>query len=341
MDVKKIEQYLTENKPTDAESHVVAFAFVKVMYGATQKAYAEATGINDRSLRNYISDNQELYEEELERLEELKDADSPTADFSILANRAITEEMLDKFVDSLFKSAISGNARDKSLFIEWTGLTAEQVLTLQKNKAKSLRHWIKTEIGNVNQYMDTKSLGLMIETSPYIFRGNKDSKNNAQAFVDADLTDEGFKQELMYWGATFLSMMNNAEHPDLELLATAVRVDRLSKDIPEAFNKFEVKRYADADFTPEKQNKTLDELLLELCELEHGKGSFKAKEEYEEIKSQQMQNVGKAVKPPKFDKAEVKARASEYEDELKIILTAEEQMRHWMNETTKKVNKNN
>ncbi|WP_066047046.1 hypothetical protein [Robertmurraya korlensis] len=333
--IRKMEEYILEQSPTDPESHVLTFCYVQVMYQATQKQYANIIGISDRALRNYISNNQELYDEEKKRLQEIKEADSPSPDFTLMANRTITEEQLDKFVDALFKSAINGNARDKALFIEFTGLTSEQVLTLQHTKAKSLRYWIKDMIQPISQYMDTKSLGMMIETSPYIFRGTKSSNKNAQRFVDTDISDESFKLELMYWGAAFLSMMNNEEHPDLELLATTVRLDRLSKDIPEAYNKYEVRRYAEADFTPKKPNKTFDELMLELfIEID---GAIKGKEEFEKWKIEHPPKAPKAVKPPELDKAEVELRASEYEDELEILLTVEDEILHDLKMITKKV----
>lgn len=329
--IKKIEEYIAEHKPNDAESHVLAYCFCKVYYSATQKQYAESAGFSDRLLRSYISDNRELYDGELERLQDIKDADSPPTDFTIMANRTITDEMLDKFVDSLFKDALTGNARSKQLFIDFTGLTSEQVLTLQKNKAKSLRYWIRENLGSISQFMDAKSLGLMIESSPYIHRGNKESANNAQAFVDADFTDESFAKELMYWGMVHLSLLNNVAHPDIELLSTAVRLDRIEAGVPETFNKYEVKQYAKGESISDVKKTVTD------TEMEQMLTEVFGADEAEEIMFKR--SLAKdTVKAPKVDKVSVEQRASKHEDKLQVLLTTEEELRHMMQQTLKKAN---
>ncbi|XQY90618.1 hypothetical protein ACNRWW_13905 [Metabacillus sp. HB246100] len=338
---KMIEEYIVAQSPNDAMSHINTFCYVKVMYEATQAQYAKYAGISDRGLRSFISSNKEEYEQELERVQAEKDAESDV-DFSQLNTRVLSEEQIDKFVENVFKKATSPNAsvREWEFFLNFTGLTATEVLNLQEAKAKTLRYWIKAQMPLLKQFMDTKVLGLMTETSRIIYRGNKDSKDNAQAFIDADIHDEAFAKELMYWGAVHLSMMNNVEHPDIELLATSVRLDRIEQGIAETFNKYEVKRYAEGDFTPKKSNKTMNELMLELCILEHG--ITRGTEEFEKLKEQRDRALAvavKTVKPPVTDKVDINARASKYEDELRVLLTAEEEMRHMMNEITKKVNK--
>ncbi|KUP06198.1 hypothetical protein Q75_09720 [Bacillus coahuilensis p1.1.43] len=334
---KLIQQYIENNKPTDALSHALTFAYCKVMFGAVQKTYAELAQISDRALRNYISDNREEFDTKLVELEAEKEDELDLGSASLTA-RALSEEQLDAFINNIFKRATSKDAsvREWEFFLNFTGLQAQDVLNLQEAKAKSLRWWIKGELPSIKRYLNTKTLGLMTETSNIVYRGNKDSAKNAQAFVDADVQDETFARELMYWGAVHLSMMNNVEHPDLELLATAVRLDRLSKGSSEVYNKFEVKKYAEGDFTPKKHTKSLDELLLELCIMD--KGVTKGTEEFEELKTARVNNVAKAVKPPELDKADVQVRASKYEDELRVLLTAEEEIRHMMNEITQKVN---
>lgn len=327
---KQIRNHIAQANPTDAESHVLTFAFCQVMYGATQKQYVEVAGFSDRLLRTYISDNRKAYDEELERIQGIKEADSPSPDFTLMANRTITEEQLDKFVDALFKSAVNGNARDKQLFIEFTGLTSEQVLTLQKNKAKSLRYWIRGELDSISTYMDTKSLGLMSESSELIYRGDKASAKNAQTYVNKDINDEAFMRELAYWGAVHLNLLNNVSHPDTELLATAVRLDRLESGVKETFNKYEVKKYANGQpISDVKKTATDDELARMLSEV------FTANEVEDIMYQKRMaQDI---VKAPTVDRVSVDQRATKYQDELIVILTAEEQMRQWMKDITKKV----
>lgn len=326
---KQIKGYIAEHQPNDAVAHVIAYAFCKVMYGATQKAYANEAGFSDRQLRQFISNNKELYEEELTRLEEL-DTDKPN--FDILANRTITEEQLDNFVDALFKSAVSGNARDKQLFIEFTGLTSEQVLTLNKNKAKSLRYWIRGELDSISSYIDTKTLGIMSESSELIFRGDKGSKNNTQNYINKDVADESFALELMYWGAVHLNLLNGVEHPDTSLLATAVRVDRLEKDVAETFNKAEVKKYAKGEAITEGiKNVTEAEWIEKLS------GTF-SPEEIEDILYKKR--MAQASKPtaPEVVRADVEQRASKHEDELRVLLTAQEEMAQALKEMAKHIN---
>jgi hypothetical protein len=333
---QKIADYITDVQPNDAKTHVTAYAFCKVMYGATQKSYVEVAGFSDRLLRKYISQEKELYEEELQRLTEVKEYESPSPDFAKMSSRIITEEMLDSFIDSLFKSAVNGNAREKELFLSFTGLTAEDVLTLNKTKAKSLRYWIRERLADISSYMDTKTLGLMTETSELIFRGNKETANNAQNFVNKSIEDEAFKLELMYWGAVHLSMMNNVAHPDLELLATAVRLDKMLKGSPETYNKYEVKKYAKGESIVDKAKAPVDEAKLEamLAEI------LGDKEQAQDVMyaSRMAKDI---VKTPKVVRANVEQRATEYEEQLRVLLTAEENVRHMMREITRKVNKNN
>ncbi|MGE6609995.1 hypothetical protein ACQKFG_05655 [Peribacillus sp. NPDC076916] len=317
-----IEEYLREKAPTAQLDVALAFAEVKARYGALQKDVASILGINDRSLRQYISNNKEEYEA---RLTELQAEIETEIDYSKLNTRVLSEEQIDKFVENVFKKATSKDAsvREWEFFLNFTGLTATEVLNLQEAKAKTLRYWIKAQVGMLKQFMNTRTLGLMTESSSLIYRGAKGSKDNAQNFVNSSLEDESFKQELMYWGAVHLSMMNNVEHPDLELLATAVRVDRIEKDIPEVFDKYEVRRYAEGDFTPRKSDKTLDEMMLDLYVMEHG--ATRGAEEYEKAKANR-QDIKPVVKPPELDKVDVELRASKYEEELQVLLTTAEEM---------------
>jgi|GEM_PF-4490963 len=319
---QKIEQYLTETAPKSQLDIVLAFAEVKVRYGATQKEVAKFLGINDRSIRQYISNYKEEYEA---RLAELEEEVEPEIDISQLG-RTITEEQLDKFVDSLFKSAITGSARDKQLFIEFTGLSADEVLTFQKNKAKSLRYWIRGELGSISQYMNTRTLGLMTESSELIYRGTKDSAKNPQNYVNKDVSDESFAKELMFWGLVHLNLLNGIEHPDTELMATAVRLDRVINNIPETFNKHEVKKYAKGEPISEVKKKVSDEEWMQMLTEIFGK------DEAEEImyRKRIAQNT---VKAPEVVKVDVEQRATKYQDELEVLLTAEEHMKKLIRET--------
>ncbi|CAH0222605.1 hypothetical protein SRABI96_02449 [Peribacillus sp. Bi96] len=321
MDTEKlIAEYLESNTPSTNLDHALAFAYLKVTAQVTQKQYAESVGISDRALRKYISDNKEDYEEEIERLE--AETEKPL-DLSSLSSRTLTEEQLDKFVDVLYKSAITGNARDKQLFIEFTGLTAEDVMNLQTAKQRSLRWIIKGELGSISKYFDSKQLGVMIEESPYLFRGDKKSASNPNNFVQADISDEAFVREMAYFGMLFCSMYNNTAHPDTEVVSKAVRLDRLEQGTRQALSGKAVHEYSEGkNIKPKPPAKPMTDdeyrkLLIDVHSID-GKPDL---EEIERIveRNRVVTKTKGAIKPAEFKPDVIEERATQHKDALEVF----------------------
>ncbi|MDM5313371.1 hypothetical protein [Peribacillus frigoritolerans] len=330
MDTEKlIAEYLESNSPSTALDHALAFAYLKVTGQVTQKQYAEAVGISDRALRKYISDNKEDYDEEIARIE--AEVDKPL-DLSSLSSRTLTEEQLDKFVDVLYKSAITGNARDKQLFIEFTGLTAEDVMNLQTAKQKSLRWIIKGELGSISKYFDSKQLGIMIEESPYLFRGDKQSTGNPNNFVQGDITDEAFVREMAYFGMLFCSMYNHTAHPDTEVVSKAVRLDRLEQGIRQAFNRQEVQKYIEGkNIKPDPPAKPMTDdeyrqMLIDLASLD-GRPDLEEIEREVESRREARKVTKEVVKPAEIKPDVIEKRATQHKDALEVFTGYEKDLK--------------
>lgn len=315
-----VAEYLENNPPSSNLDHCLAYAYLKVNHEVTQKQYAEAVGINDRSLRKWISENKDDYEEAVERYE--AEVEKPL-DLSILSSRSISEEQLDKFVDVLYKSAITGNARDKALFIEFTGLTAENVMDLQSIKQRSLRWMIKGELSSISQYLDPKQLGVMMEESPYLYRGDKQSSGNSNNFVQADITDEAFVREMAYFGMLFTSLYNQTAHPDMDVVAQAVRLDRLEQGTAQALNRNNIKQYAEgANIKPKVSKPVTDEQLITMW-MELGDNRHTATERVLEAKKAKQ-----VVKPAEIKPDVVRERATQHEDALQVLVSVEDEIKH-------------
>lgn len=312
----KVSEYLAEANPADELSHVLAYAHLKQTYQVSQAEYQKLTGVNERTLRSYISKNRKEYEEQLEASKptNLIDPDN--------LQTTLTEEQLDQFIAVTIQKAISpeGTVADRKLLIELTGLKAEDIMNLSQVKNKSLKWHIKNNLSKLSKVMDTKQLGIMLQESPYLYHADKESKGNSKRFVDARFEDESFKLELMYWGMVFISMYNSNAHPDLDLLAKAVRINRLENNISEPMNMSDVKAFAkgkDIEQTaPKKATKAEIESLLKQLENEFG-------EEY----SNARKSVKDVVKPPVFPEVEeIEAKSSKYFNELLVITSVEEEL---------------
>lgn len=316
-----IEEYLAEVKPSQAIEHAIAFGYLKGTDSQiTQTMYSEKAGINSRTLRKYIAENKQAYEEELERAKENAE---PEIDIASLDSRSLSEEQIDKFIEVLYQSAITGNARDRQLLIDFTGMTATEVMTFQNTKASSLRWFVKSTLSTINQHMDAKALGINIAESPYLYRGDKASRGNAQNFINADIEDESFKLELMYWGVVFMSLYNQTEHSDQQLVSQAVRLSRMENNTAQEINRAEVKKYQEGnDIKADKKSANDEALYSKLREV------FPAEQADEMI--QTMQDAKKVTKPPEVDKEKVEERASQHEDKLEVLLSVEDELKAMM-----------
>ncbi|MCE7793451.1 hypothetical protein K8O68_13580 [Salipaludibacillus sp. CUR1] len=334
-----LQEVLEDFQPNSPEEHAQAFGYLKGLDSSiTQAKYSKAIGISDRGLRKYLSDHKETYEEEIERG---KEEAEPEIDLNSMQSRQLSEEQIDEFIKSLYESAIQGSARDKQLLIDFTGMTANDVMVFQNTKASSLRWFIKNSLSSINKHMDTRQLGIMLEESDKLYRGNKKSAGNTQNFIDADISDESFKQELMYFGLLFASLYNQTEHPDLELLAQAVRTERAKNKASQllgnsASNK-NVKKYAlGKDWDKQKQSKTSPEEWEQFFIHDLGYSKQEAKEKIEV-----MQQAKSATKAPDVDKEQVRLRESQYEDELEVFVDTQEELQSMIRKSERQNRKKN
>ncbi|RSK27469.1 hypothetical protein EJF36_11555 [Bacillus sp. HMF5848] len=321
--LKQMQEFLAEANPSTPEDIVLCFAYCKVHFEATQSQFSKEIGVSDRTLRKYISDNQTAFDEEKAQQEATKE---PEADVNNLA-RTLTNEQLDAFLQNLIQSAIkpSASTKDKQLLIDFAGLSGQDLLNLTAVKKRSLHWFIKEELSSISQYLDSRQLGIMLEESDKLYREDRESKENTQNFVDADISDESFRLELMYYGLLFMSLYNQTQHPDLELLQQAVRLDRIQKGKATPLNKRAVKLYAKGNSIKQDANKKpiSDEKIKQMYVEVFGK------DEAEKMLSE-VRSAKQTTKPPEIDKSDVKQRATEHQEELEILLSVEEEIQKMM-----------
>jgi hypothetical protein len=314
----KLDDFFAGNKPSTDLEHTIAYAFLKQSYSVTQIEYSQLAGISDRTLRGHLQANKKAYEQELEKHKPQMMSDSDEL------STTLSEEQLSQFVDNMVKSAIAPNAtvRDREFLVNFTGLKAEDIMTLGQIKAKSLRWWIKGSLSKITKFMDTKQLGIMLNKSAYTYNGDIESKGNTQRFVNQSLEDELFKQELMYFGMVLLSLYNQKEHPDLEMLGTLVRVNKLEAGIKEPnakHQKYSIQDFAKGKDIEENAVSTINDAQLDAMLKELG------------MVKEDLKDVVKA--PPIPDKEIVEAKSSAYFEELLVLTSVEEEMQYMMNKT--------
>ena len=335
-----IEQYIKGKAPDTELDIVLCMAEVKAKYNAVQNYTAKYFGISERTLKNYKAKFKAEFEARLEETmaEEVNDL------AGINPNQFVSEEQTDKFFRVMYEKAVSpqGTARDRELYMEATGLSGRDYFHLQSVKANTLRWFIKQNLGKIGQYMDTKELGIMLQSSPYLYSGDKESAGNTERFIDKSLDDESFKLELMMAGLAFYSLYNGTQHPDLELLQTVVKLDRIEQNIKEPMNMNEVKDFAkgedivkDAPKAKDVDKTKIEALLQEIDELTSSipKANEVKASDYSEA-TNKINNIVRTTKLPEIE--DVEAKVSEHYEELQVLLTAEEKARAWMRQTTNK-----
>ncbi|MDB6353997.1 hypothetical protein PH235_10545 [Trichococcus sp. K1Tr] len=216
---------LAEKQPATPKAHAITFAFLNATEGVTQLEYAKALNISDRTVRKYISGNRADYDAEYSRSEaELKQA------LGRSKQRAMTGSELDTFTNVLIERALDpkGSTQDRKLLIEFTGLNGKDLVARTAQKKTSLHWFILNSLSTVSGYMDTRALGIQLTETGLLNRETRDSEENLQRFTDSSIfTDPAFFREATYWGLVFMSMYNEVQHPDLELLSDAVRLERI------------------------------------------------------------------------------------------------------------------
>lgn len=220
-----IKDVLEERGPNTPLAHSVVFAFLSATEGATQKEYAEAIGVSDRTIRKYIAQYKAEFDAEFKRAEaELRQLQGRTK------QKQLTGSQLDAFIDVLVAKAIdpNGSTQDRRLLIDFTGLTGADLIQRNAIKKTTLRWFILNHLSTLSTYINTRELGLNLEESELLNREDKESENNVQKFTDSSIfSDPAFFRECAYWGLVFMSIYNEIEHPDLLLMSDAVRLERI------------------------------------------------------------------------------------------------------------------
>lgn len=334
-----IKDVLAERQPSTPLAHAVVFALLSAQEGVTQKEYAEAIGLSDRSIRKYIAQHKAEYEAEFKRAE---------AELRQLQGRSRQKEMtgtqIDAFMDILIEKATSdtGTTQDRKLLIEFTGLNGADLIQRNAVKKSTLRWFILNNLSTLSSYLNTREMGINIEETDLLNREDKESENNVQNFTDSSIfSDPAFLRECAYFGLLFLSIYNEVEHPDLLLLGDAVRLER----ILDGRGKTDVglgkaSRYAKAkDYYKRTEPYSDDEMRAMLTELYSGPTSKLTQAEIEAQVNSDMRKLGGAA--PAFNSLKnietpareaVAKRVTEAEDLLEVRLNATE----WLNALNKR-----
>lgn len=330
---KLIEEYIKDKAPETELDIVLCMAEVKAKYNAVQSETAKYFGISDRTLKNYKAKHKAEFEA---RLEEVM-AQEVDELAGINPNQFVSEEQTDKFFRVMYEKAVSpqGTARDRELYMEATGLSGRDYFHLQSVKANTLRWFIKQNLSKISQYMDTKELGVQLQSSPYLYNGDKESLGNTQKFVDKSLDDESFKLELILAGLTFYSLFNGVNHPELEYMQNIVKLDRLEQEIKVKMNLNEVKEFARGGEPRPTSNKSLDEVLLELEQMDNPRATM---EDVRTKYSRGSQTKAKSlVKPPKLPDVETVVRkADEHRERLRVLLSAQDEIKAMIEDSKRK-----
>lgn len=325
---------LAEKQPSTPQAHAITFAFLTATENVTQREYAEALGISDRTVRKYISQHKQDYEEEIRRAEgELK---------QILGRSKQQREMmgseLDAFLNILIEKGTdpNGSTQDRKLLIEFTGLSGKDLIARQAQKGSTLHWWILNNLGTIATYLNTRSLGINIFESEYVCREDSETDGqNLQNFLDRSIFEDAtFIRESAYWGLLFMSIYNEESHPDLELLGDLVRLDRALKRPEETADEREERAYRGLNgaekyargkdyHKPTGTSRSLDDLLKEVFDLPPTatKAELEAKRaEFNEKHPSKPQT--ERVIPLK--RADVVKRVNDNQELLKLHLTVDE-----------------
>lgn len=318
-----IREAIEEHSPQNGLDHALLFAELKTKEDITQNQYSELAGIAPRTLRKYIADNRHKFDQRIHAVSAQLERKRESGSLGTL-----TESQLDQFLQGLIDRAIKPDAktRDVELLIRFADLKGADLLELKATKERSLRWQIKETLGSICQYLDSYELGIMLEECNLLARGDRFSEINQKRFMSSSLEDTDFKLELMYFGMLFISLYNEQQHPQLALLATAVRLNRIKKES----NKQQLKdssnlsKYAEGkDIKPpepfqgtdEELKAELDRLMLKI---------FDGNRAEMEESSKRLANVERKVTAPVIDADKVWQEADAHEEDLKVIVTLED-----------------
>lgn len=327
---EEIKEFIGQEQPQTPEEIVIAFAYAKVHWNATQKEFSEVAGFSDRLLRQHISKCKNTFNQALDEYEQDAKADRFNPDN--LQGRQLSEEDLDKFVAGMIEagSGRDATARDRELMANFFNIKAEDIVQLSQSKNNSLKWLIRGNLANIKNIIDTKALGISLEESRYIYDGDSNNISNLNNFINADLKDEEFKSELMQFGLIFLSLYNNKAHADMNLLFQAVRLNNVmtGRTLPKQ-SKSRIKKYVSGKNWRQKvaQPVDVDKLIQGFEET----GAFTKKEI-----STMSKNLNKAenvVKAPAIDQQDIKERTSKHSEELEVLLTIEDEIAKMYKET--------
>jgi hypothetical protein len=340
---KVIADILEERQPRTPQAHAITFAYLSATENVTQREYADAIGLSDRSIRKYIALHKAQYEEEYRRAEgELKQALGRGK-----KQREMTGSELDAFLDILIQKGTdpNGSTQDRKLLIEFTGLSGKDLIQRDAQKKSSLHWFILNNLSTVSGYMNTRELGINLTETDIIYREDRDSEDNLQRFVDKSIfADTAFFRECTYWGLVFLSMYNETQHPDLELLGDAVRLERIIAKPGDTVDPHKVdyraRRYAEGkDYRLEdrtKDTRSLEDMLIELNtdhKTTRAEAEKKVKEFLKEGETEKAYNSVKNIETPPREK--LVQRVTDASELLELYLSPDEWL-HALNNPGKK-----
>lgn len=334
-----IKDVLAERQPGTPLAHAITFAFLSATEGVTQREYADELGISDRTVRKYIGDNRKAYDEEYSRAE---------AELRRLQGRTKQKEMsgsqIDAFIDVLLEKAIDpkGSTQDRKLLIEFTGLNGADLIARNAVKKSKLHWWILNNLSTLSGYMNTREMGVQLNETDLLNREDKESENNVQNFTDKSIfSDTAFFRECAYFGLLFMSLYNETQHPDLELLGDAIRLERIIDGRGKTARELRgANRYSEGkDYHKRATPYEEDELKAMLTELYSGPTSDLTREDIEARVNSDMRELGRAVPAYKSIKnvstparKQILERVTEAEDLLELHLNATE----WLNSLNKR-----
>ncbi|MGG6431925.1 hypothetical protein ACPF7I_06235 [Anoxybacillus sp. D401a] len=219
--MSNVKQYLKEKgyNLNDDKELLRAFADAKINLQASQEEFASAVGITSRTIRNKIAKDRAYYNACLE-------------EFSSVAEEQgkLTEEQLSKFVDNILALGLNPkSAKDIQLFIDFFGITADDVKKIIQIKKASLRGWLKDA---QLDYMDMESVYKNLFTMDCLYNQNEQSVGATERAYSMDLNEPLTQYRLMYMGAVFMSLYNQAEYSDLlDQLAVLMKLEQLEQGV--------------------------------------------------------------------------------------------------------------
>lgn len=290
---------------------VKAYADAKVNHDATQEDVASAVGVTARTLRKYIAEDREAYEAYLAEFELKASGKVPS----------ISENDLNSFVDNIIRMGTNPQSvKEVQLFIEFFGITSEDVKEIMNLKRKSLRGWLR-EAESID-YMNVEEMQRNLLTMDILYNQNQQSKGATAKAMNINPNDAIDQYRLMYLGALFVSLFNQTENKALlKYLSVMMRLEQIKQGRDISID-------ADIRKQAERASGTYEETKeLTANELEQGLRDIG----YTEAEIQDMlyafkhKSNSKPVELP--DKEELEQDEEQYKEQLRGYLKPHEELK--------------